>query len=88
MGAGGSRSLAVPGSAVLTDSKGSKVWIKNADGSFSPKMIKSGSGNSKYVQVLSGLAAGDIVVTNGAYLLNSEAIFKNGSDNSMAGMKM
>ncbi|QHS55234.1 efflux RND transporter periplasmic adaptor subunit [Mucilaginibacter sp. 14171R-50] len=88
MGADGSRSLAVPGSAVLSDSKGSKVWVKNADGSFSPKMIKSGSGNSNYVQVLSGLAAGDIVVTNGAYLLNSEAIFKNGSDNSMAGMKM
>ena len=88
MGADGSRSLAVPGSAVLSDSKGSKVWVKNADGSFSPKMIKSGSGNSNYVQVLSGLAAGDIVVTNGAYLLNSEAIFKNGSDGSMAGMKM
>jgi Cu(I)/Ag(I) efflux system membrane fusion protein len=87
VGGSGIRSLAVPASAILTDSKGSKIWVKNADGSFSPKMIKPGSGNQNYVAVLSGLNAGDIVVINGAYLLNSEAIFKNGSDN-MDGMKM
>ncbi|HWD86784.1 MAG TPA: efflux RND transporter periplasmic adaptor subunit [Mucilaginibacter sp.] len=80
------RSLAVPASAVLTDGKGSLVWVKNADGSFSPKMIMTGSGNQNYVSVISGLNKGDVVVTNGAFLLNSEAIFKNGS--SMAGMKM
>lgn len=82
-----SRSLAVPASAILTDSKGSKVWVKNIDGSFSPKMVQLGSGNSAYVHVISGLETGNIVVTNGAYLLNSEAVFKNGSD-QMAGMKM
>jgi len=87
IGRSGTHSLAVPASAILTDSKGSKVWVKNADGSFSPKMIKPGLGNSNYVQVLAGLDAGAIVATNGAYLLNSEAIFKNGNDN-MAGMKM
>jgi Cu(I)/Ag(I) efflux system membrane fusion protein len=85
---GNNRSLAVPASAVLTDGKGSKVWVKNSDGSFSARMIKSGAGNSNYVPVISGLDAGDIVVTNGAYLLNSEAIFKNGNDSSMGGMKM
>ncbi|MHB8205969.1 efflux RND transporter periplasmic adaptor subunit [Mucilaginibacter sp.] len=82
------RSLAVPASAILTDGNGSMVWLKNSDGSFSPKMIKTGAGNSNYAPILSGLNPGDIVVTNGAYLLNSEAIFKNGSDKSMAGMKM
>jgi Cu(I)/Ag(I) efflux system membrane fusion protein len=87
IGKGGNRSLAVATSAVLTDGKGSKVWIKNLDGSFSPKMVEVGSGNQNYAPVISGLNKGDIVVTNGAYLLNSEAIFKNGSDN-MAGMKM
>jgi Cu(I)/Ag(I) efflux system membrane fusion protein len=85
---GNNRSLAVPASAILTDGKGSKVWVKNTDGSFSPRMIKSGAGNSNYVPIISGLDAGDIVVTNGAYLLNSEAIFKNGNDSSMGGMKM
>ncbi|MDB5023546.1 MAG: efflux transporter periplasmic adaptor subunit [Mucilaginibacter sp.] len=72
------RSLAVPASAVLTDGKGSKVWVKNTDNSYSPRMIKTGSGNLTYVPVISGLNQGDVVVTNGAYLLNSEAVFKNG----------
>lgn len=87
IGNGSNRALAVPASAILTDGKGSLVWVKNPDGSFSSRMIKPGNGNQSYVPVLAGLNAGDMVVTNGAYLLNSEAIFKNGGDN-MAGMKM
>ncbi|NHA03711.1 efflux RND transporter periplasmic adaptor subunit [Mucilaginibacter sp. HC2] len=87
IGHGNNHALAVPVSAILTDGKGSLVWVKNLDGSFSSKIIKPGNGNQSYVPVLSGLNAGDIVVTNGAYLLNSEAIFKNGGDN-MAGMNM
>jgi len=86
IGSEGNRSLAVPASAILTGGKGSIVWVKNADGSFSPKMVSVGSGNQNYVPVISGLTTGDVVVTNGTYLLNSEAIFKNGD--SMAGMKM
>jgi len=86
VGSEGNRSLAVPASAILTGGKGSIVWVKNADGSFSPKMVSVGSGNQNYVPVISGLTTGDVVVTNGTYLLNSEAIFKNGD--SMAGMKM
>ncbi|HWZ35558.1 MAG TPA: efflux RND transporter periplasmic adaptor subunit [Mucilaginibacter sp.] len=86
---GGSRSLAVPTSAVITDGKGSTVWVKNHDGSFSARMVKLGLGNRSYVQLESGISRGEIVVTNGTYLLNSEAIFRNGSDRgSMAGMKM
>lgn len=80
--------VAVPASAILTDGRGSTVWVKNTDGSFSKRMIESGPGNQFYSPVISGLNAGDIVVTNGAYLLNSEAIFKNGNDIGMAGMKM
>jgi len=83
---GKDRSLAVPASAVLTDGMGTKVWVKNHDGSFSAKMVSVGTGNQAYLPVLSGLNAGDIVVTNGAYLLNSEAIFKNG--NKQMDMKM
>ncbi|EHQ30652.1 efflux RND transporter periplasmic adaptor subunit [Mucilaginibacter paludis] len=83
---GSKRSLAIPASAAITDGRGSKVWVKNVDGSFSSKTIILGLGNRMYLPVLSGLKAGDVVVTNGAYLLNSEAIFKNGNDH--ADMKM
>jgi Cu(I)/Ag(I) efflux system membrane fusion protein len=87
IGTGSSRSLAIPASAILTNGQGSKVWVKNTDGSFSPKMVTVGSGNGNYLPLTSGLNPGDVVVTNGAYLLNSESIFKNGNEN-MAGMKM
>lgn len=84
---GNNTALAVPASAVMTSGKGSSVWIKNPDGSFSPRMVTTGLGNQTYLPVISGLSKGEIVVTSGAYLLNSEAIFKNGND-QMAGMKM
>lgn len=83
---GGERNLAVPAMAILTDGKGSHVWIKNMDNSFSPRMVELANGNQQFVKIISGLTSGELVVTNGAYLLNSEAIFKNGQ--AMAGMKM
>jgi Cu(I)/Ag(I) efflux system membrane fusion protein len=85
---GNNRALAVPASAVLMDGHGSRVWVRNPDGSFSPKTITVRSGNQTYVPVISGLNAGDVVVSNGAYLLNSEAMFKNGGDDGMGNMKM
>jgi len=86
---GKQRALAVPTSAILSDGMGDKVWVKNANGSFSSRMIEAGVGNQYYVTITSGLNAGDVVVTNGAYLLNSEAIFKNGADKmDMKNMKM
>jgi len=85
----GQRSLAIPVSAILTDGDGSKVWVKNMDGSFAPKNITTGTGNTSYISVLSGLKEGEVVVIGGAYLLNSEAIFKNGSSKTAIGsMKM
>lgn len=83
----GQSSLACPVSAILTSEKGNMVWVKNTDGSFSPRKITVGSGNSTYIPVLSGLNPGDRVVTGGAYLLNSESVFKNG-DKAMGDMKM
>jgi Cu(I)/Ag(I) efflux system membrane fusion protein len=82
------KTLAVPVSALITNGKGSMVWIRNTDGSFSMRQVSLGTGNQIYTPIISGLAEGDLVVTSGAYLLNSEYIFKNGDDKSMANMKM
>ena len=84
----GKKTLAVPVSALITNGKGNIVWVKNTDGSFSMRQVSLGTGNQIYEPVLSGLSEGDLVVTSGAYLLNSEYIFKNGDDKSMANMKM
>lgn len=77
---GGAHTLAVPASAIINSSKWHLVWVKNSDGSFSPRKVELGSGNNNYVQVVSGINQGEVIVTSGAYLLNSEAIFRNGSD--------
>jgi Cu(I)/Ag(I) efflux system membrane fusion protein len=89
MNGGGKRMLAVPASAILSNGSGNTVWIRNSDGSFSMRAVNLGGGNNSFVSVISGLSPGEVVVSNGAYLLNSEYIFKNGDDKKgMAGMKM
>lgn len=80
-------SLALPSDAVLRDSKGATVWIQIKPGVYEIRMVKTGVTENNVVEIKSGLTAGDIVVTSGAYLLNSEYVFKHGSD-PMAGMKM
>ena len=50
-------------------------------------MVQTGLESGDRIEIVSGLKEGDVVVTNGAYLLNSEYIFKKGA-NPMSGMKM
>ncbi|BAU52071.1 efflux RND transporter periplasmic adaptor subunit [Mucilaginibacter gotjawali] len=89
MNKGGKRSLAIPASAILSSGTGNTVWVRNSDGSFSMRQVSLGAGNNSFVAIISGLSPGEVVVSNGAYLLNSEYIFKNGDDKKgMAGMKM
>ena len=80
-------SITLPLDAVLTDSKGSTVWVQTNPGVYSVRMIKTGITDENTIEILLGLQSGDIVVTSGAYLLNSEYIFENGNS-PMEGMKM
>ncbi len=87
------KSLVLPIDAVMQDSQGANVWILNPDGVFENKMITTGMQNSRQIEVLEGLHLGDVVVVTGAYLLNSEYIFKKGANpmeghGDMPGMKM
>ena len=50
-------------------------------------MVTTGMESNGQIEITSGLKNGDAVVTSGAYLLNSEYLFRNGS-NAMEGMKM
>ena len=79
--------LSLPNDAVLRDGKGATVWIQTGKNTYENRMVETGIETGDRIEIKSGLHAGDIVVTSGAYLINSEYIFKNGS-NPMAGMKM
>lgn len=79
--------LALPVDAVIRDGKGATVWLQTGHNVFKSKMVFVGLETEGQIEITSGLKAGDIVVTSGAYLLNSEYIFKKGA-NPMAGHDM
>jgi len=79
--------LSLPVDAVLRDGKGATVWIQTGKNIYKSRMVEAGMKTGDRIEIKSGLKAGDIVVITGAYLLNSEYIFKKGA-NPMEGMKM
>lgn len=80
-------SLTLPIDAVIRDTRGATVWIKTGNNTFKYIMVKVGEEEGNRIEIRSGLQSGDLVVITGAYLLNSEYIFKKGV-NPMEGMKM
>ena len=79
--------LTLPLDAVIQDSKGATVWVRTPDCLFESRMVSTGIQNSRRIEITGGLIPGDLVVGTGAYLLNSEYIFKNGA-NPMEGHRM
>ncbi len=72
--------LTLPNDAIILDSKGANVWIHKSNDVFENKMITTGMQNSRQVEITGGLSVGDVVVITGAYLLNSEYVFKKGAN--------
>ena len=83
----GTRSIVIPSSAILREEKGNTVWIKNKDKVYEPVMVEVYKVSGKRAEILHGLKEGDEIVISGAYLLQSEYVFKKGHD-PMAGHKM
>jgi len=81
------QSLTLPIDAVIRDGKGASVWVRTGEKSFKNKMVEVGLETGDMIEIKSGLDAGEVVVISGAYLLQSEYIFKRGA-NPMEGMKM
>lgn len=81
------QSLTLPVDAVIRDGRGATVWVRTSEKSFKNKMVETGLETDDRIEIKSGLSAGDVVVISGAYLLQSEYIFKKGA-NPMEGMKM
>ncbi len=80
-------SLTLPIDAVIRGEKMDIVWIKIDKNTFKSVMVETGLESDDRIEIKSGLKQGDVVVTNGAYLLNSEYIFKKGA-NPMGNMDM
>lgn len=79
--------MAAPTDAIIQDGKGATVWVKTGENMFKSKMVDIGLEANGFTEIKSGLEKGEIIVITGAYLLNSEFIFKNGV-NPMQGHDM
>jgi len=80
-------SLTLPVDAVIRSEKMNTVWIEIDKNTFKSVMVETGLEDDNRIEIRSGLKEGDVVVINGAYLINSEYIFKKGA-NPMAGHDM
>jgi cobalt-zinc-cadmium efflux system membrane fusion protein len=65
--------LAVPLSAVVRDGDKTSVWVAQPEHQFVRREVKLGREQNGYVQILSGLQAGEQVATEGGLLLGSAA---------------
>ena len=80
-------SLTLPAEAVIRNEKMSSVWIHIDKNTFKNIMVETGLEGDGRIEILSGVKEGDVIVTSGAYLINSEYIFRKGA-NPMAGHDM
>jgi RND family efflux transporter MFP subunit len=67
------RQLTVPADAVLDSGERQRVFIDRGDGYFEPREVKIGERVENYVVIVSGLRAGEKVVTRANFLIDSES---------------
>ena len=49
------------------------VFVDRGNGFFEPRQVKTGERNGDRIQILSGLSAGERIVTSGNFLIDSES---------------
>ena len=86
------RALAIPREAVLDSGTAKTVFIAQNDGRFEPRAVALGVAAGEYIPVLSGLAAGDSIVTSANFLIDSESRLAAATNQmglvGMAGIRM
>lgn len=65
--------LAVPQAAVIDSGLRQVVIVQSGEGRFAPREVKLGSRDATYVEVLSGLKDGEVVVSAANFLLDAES---------------
>lgn len=71
--------LQVPDGAVQHLNGKQIVFVRTADGAYSPREITTGSKTGGFVEIVTGLRAGEPVVVEGAYLLKSHLMKEPGN---------
>jgi len=72
----GGKMLTVPLSAVIDSGTRQVVLVRLAEGRFEPRLVSLGDRSSDYVEVKSGVAVGEQVVTSANFLIDAESNLK------------
>jgi Cu(I)/Ag(I) efflux system membrane fusion protein len=75
---GGGKRLSIPSEAVLDSGVRQVVYVEKKPGTYEMRQVKLGARGDKFVEVLSGLRAGEKVVTSGNFLIDSETQLRTG----------
>jgi Cu(I)/Ag(I) efflux system membrane fusion protein len=79
--------LYIPVDAVIREENASYIWVEKRPGVFENVMVETGIETNGMIEIKSKIDSTKKVVITGAYGINSEYIFRKGSD-PMEGMKM
>lgn len=80
------RGLTIPASAVLYTGNRNVAWVEVEPNVFEPRDLKLGLRSGDEYIVLSGLKAGEMVVSQGGFLVDSEAQLRASASGAMPGM--
>ena len=65
-------SVEIPATALVTDGEHQYVYVQSEEGRFARREVVAGSAHDGLVPVISGLKGGEIVVEEGAILLDNQ----------------
>jgi multidrug efflux pump subunit AcrA (membrane-fusion protein) len=65
--------LSMPASALVETGERTFVFVETSAGNFAPRDVRVGRRAGDYVEVLSGVGAGQCVVTSAQFLIDSES---------------
>lgn len=83
--------LVVPRSAVFETGERALVFVADADGALTPREVQPGRTSGRFMEILTGLSAGEEVVSSAAFLVDAESNLgtmrgASPADTSMEGM--
>jgi Cu(I)/Ag(I) efflux system membrane fusion protein len=80
--------LAVPVDAVVRTGKRDMVYVQVKPNQFEARRVELGAGDGEFLQIVRGdVHAGDLVVADGGFLVDSEMRLNSGASDPHAGMK-
>jgi len=79
--------LFIPREAVLITGKKAHVFVQTEPGRFEPRTVKTGASTDGLVEILEGVKDGEMIVTSGQFLIDSESSIREAAAKMVAPKK-